>query len=138
MIKIDVAKKYKDAVLVALGGFFFLRFVGPPITEPEFFGILKGMLSTVSQSSITSADQDGKSKKAERSVGGLLLKIANNAEYSEKGKYPHLAVLNPFIQKQYIRLTQFLDAISVPSPLHIILFLCFNLFNLSYNNLFIY
>lgn len=42
MIKVAVAKKYKNAELVALGGFFFLRFVGPPITEPSFFGIIKG------------------------------------------------------------------------------------------------
>lgn len=62
---------------------------------------------------LVTGDQQARAKKAERSVGGLLMKIANNAEYSEKGKYPHLAILNPFIKTQYARLTRFLDQISV-------------------------
>ena len=119
MIKEEVRKKYQEAELVALGGFFFLRFVGPPITEPEYFGIIKSgegiwyPFSLRHCNLISPTEGQGNSKKAERSVGGLLLKIANNAEYSEKGKYPHLAILNPFIKTQYARLTKFLVQISV-------------------------
>lgn len=44
MIKREAAKKYKDAELLALGGFFFLRFVCPPLSNPNKFGLInKGM-----------------------------------------------------------------------------------------------
>jgi hypothetical protein len=35
----EVSKKYPDAVLTALGGFIYLRFINPAIINPEYFGI---------------------------------------------------------------------------------------------------
>ena len=41
-IKNTVIMKYPDSEALALGGFFFLRFLNPVIVSPDRFGITKG------------------------------------------------------------------------------------------------
>jgi len=110
-IKDAVTEKFPDALYIALGGFFFLRFLGPVIVSPDSYGIVK-------------ESPDPHVRKAEVMVSKVMMAIVNGVLFGEKEK--HMAILNDFIESQRKTLYKLLDdlsafdtKVSVPDPIDV-------------------
>lgn len=89
-------RKYPDAndqiICTLIGGFFFLRFINPAIVTPKSYMLIDG----------TPADRP---RKTLTYIAKMLQNLANKPSYA---KEPYMMKLQPFIQTNKDRITQFM------------------------------
>lgn len=110
LIKTAVTKKFpdEDALQIALGGFYFLRLLGPVIIHPDSYGLMKNA-------------PDANVRKAEIMVSKVMMAIVNGVLFGET-----MQILNDFVESQRESLQQLLQDlaafdvnISPPDPIDI-------------------
>ncbi|RKF54088.1 GTPase-activating protein [Golovinomyces cichoracearum] len=89
-------RKYPDAndqiICTLIGGFFFLRFINPAIVTPKSYMLIDGIPAERPRRTLTL-------------IAKMLQNLANKPSYS---KEPYMAKLQPFVQKNKIRVNKFM------------------------------
>eukprot|EP01089_Gocevia_fonbrunei_P015362 TRINITY_DN4480_c0_g1_i1.p1 TRINITY_DN4480_c0_g1~~TRINITY_DN4480_c0_g1_i1.p1 ORF type:complete len:358 (+),score=82.71 TRINITY_DN4480_c0_g1_i1:113-1075(+) len=97
-IKEGTEEKFPDAVYIALGGFFFLRFVCPSILAPHLYGLLPAPAHPTTQRQLIL-------------ISKVLTNLANGTMPGNKEEY--MKQLNIFIERNQDKLKGFFDSITV-------------------------
>ncbi|KAH3745089.1 hypothetical protein Pelo_13497 [Pelomyxa schiedti] len=100
----EVAKKSPQIKTIAVGGFLFLRFLCPAVLTPDTAGILP-------------EKPNEQSMKTVMMISTLLQKLANGVEFANPSSNEQLSTINKVIARNIPLLLNFLDQISVASPL---------------------
>ncbi|RKF74528.1 GTPase-activating protein [Golovinomyces cichoracearum] len=89
-------RKYPDAndqiICTLIGGFFFLRFINPAIVTPKSYMLIDGIPAERPRRTLTL-------------IAKMLQNLANKPSYS---KEPYMAKLQPFVQKNKVRVNKFM------------------------------
>ena len=96
----EVVKKWPidDTVRTrAVSGFLFLRFICPAMLKPQIFNLVTGSPSANAERTL-------------KLVAKGMQNLANLVEF--KSKEPFMTVLNPFIQKNLVKMKQFVNDLS--------------------------
>ena len=97
-VRAIVADKFPDSYLIAVGGFYFLRFVVPCIATPEHYGMTD--LPSIS----------GMQRRALTVVSKVVQNMANKKSFDHKEGF--MTMMNPTIDELTPSVQQFLDDIS--------------------------
>lgn len=89
-------RKYPDAndqvICTLIGGFFFLRFINPAIVTPKSYMLIDGNPAERPRRTLTL-------------MAKMLQNLANKPSY---GKEPYMAKLNPFVERNKLRINKFM------------------------------
>eukprot|EP01112_Ceratiomyxa_fruticulosa_P021687 TRINITY_DN7719_c0_g1_i1.p1 TRINITY_DN7719_c0_g1~~TRINITY_DN7719_c0_g1_i1.p1 ORF type:complete len:647 (+),score=138.87 TRINITY_DN7719_c0_g1_i1:103-1941(+) len=99
-VRDTVAHTFPSSQIKAVGGIFFLRFVGPAIFAPEGFGLIKSPPSPEGRRALTF-------------VAKILQNAANGVAFGSKEQF--MEPFNPFIASAIPKIDAFFDSISRPA-----------------------
>lgn len=105
MIGEAVAERFPDAKFTAIGGFVFLRLLGPAILTPENAGFAKQTIP-----------RNTNVRKILLQATRVMQNISNNVLFG--AKETHMAILNDFLTNNISKVTNFLRGISVLPPVN--------------------
>ena len=93
-----VEEKYKPSKCVTVGAFVFLRFFNPAIVSPDSENLCRPI-------------DNPKIRRALLFITKVIQNLANNVLFG--AKEPYMIVLNDFLNNNIVKVTTFLEEISV-------------------------
>ena len=103
----SVEEKYKRAKCVTVGAFVFLRFFNPAIVSPDSENLCKPI-------------ENNNIRRALLLITKVIQNLANNVLFG--AKEPYMIVLNDFLNDNIVKVTTFLEEISVSAALTLIVY----------------
>eukprot|EP01103_Thecamoeba_quadrilineata_P000018 TRINITY_DN10010_c0_g1_i1.p1 TRINITY_DN10010_c0_g1~~TRINITY_DN10010_c0_g1_i1.p1 ORF type:complete len:470 (+),score=90.50 TRINITY_DN10010_c0_g1_i1:123-1532(+) len=98
LLRNEVRRKFPEATMSAIGGFFFLRFVCPALVTPETFNFFGNVSISLS------------ARRSLILVSKLLQSLTNGVPFGDKEAY--MIPLNNFIFEHMPSVTQFFEALT--------------------------